>query len=620
MTETRIDADGNTRVAASADTRVTNTGSHFSDAMLELLDASVGAGVREGSNQLVWVLRVSPMDLTTWATTDVYFASATFNDVISPMPGRLVPPNVRVSLVSGGNISNGLTQTRGTIKIINPGDEAFDRNGALVEGRGFFDHFRKQYSWVNREAEFYVGPADGTFADDFEMYDQFNIQSFAWTDDEIILTPGPALTDWRKLVQQNAYGQGYEIDGEDVILPDGSVEQIVTIFDNLSGVFKPLAYGQSYGVEPQLISKNSEIYQYHAGGEPVEELTKVYEDGLGFTEGPDYSHDLTNGTIDLISETSAIITADIRGAKTGPSSSYISLTGDIIQAVLRDHVGIEQADIKSETFGDFDLEHPYESGYHFGSRAVTRDEFIKAMLAPTGFWYTARGGRLAAGWLKNPSGETASLTLAAGDIKFLRRVATTSPVWRVKVGYQPIGRPIDYSDFAGAVTEAEMARQSQGYKYAQAVDEGVLEQHKPEEMTVTSRFTSESDAQVLATTMLQLFNRPRDIIDVTLQHNFLRYDLGDVIRVGWPRYDFIDDGDLLQENGDRIILEESGALTLVTDGGDIIITDGGDSLVTDGGVANQYLIKEEDADGTNFQVVGYVDNPANDEYKVTLWG
>ena len=61
-------------------------------------------------------------------------------------------------------------------------------------------------------------------------------------------------------------------------------------------------------------------------------------------------------------------------------------------------------------------------------------------------------------------------------------------------------------------------------------------------------------------------------------------------------------------------------MTLVTDGGDIIITDGGDSLVTDGGVANEYLIKEEDADGTNFQVVGYVDNPANDEYKVTLWG
>lgn len=590
--------------------------------MLELLDATVGAGVRDGANELVWVLKVSPMNLTTWAEEDVYFASTTFNDV-DPMPGRLMPPNVRVSLVSGGNISNGITQTRGAIKIINPGDEAFDRNGVLVEGRGHFDHFRKTYSWVGRDAELYVGPQDGTFADDFEKYDQFNIQSFEWSMDEIILTPGPALTDWRKFVQQNTYGQGYEVDGEDVVLPDGTIDHIITTFDNLSGVYKPLAYGQSYGVEPQVISKNSEIYQYHAGGGPVEELSTVYEDGLAFTEATDYTHDLTTGTVDLVSETSAIITADVRGAKTGPSSTYASLPGEIIQAALRDHVGIAQADIKSETFGEFDIEHPYKSGYHFSSQPVMRGEFLQAMLAPTGFWYTARGGRLAAGWLRNPSGETADLSLAAGDINSVRRIATTAPIWRVKVGYQPIGRPIGYGDFAGAVTEAEMARQSQEYKFAQAVDEGVLDLHKPEEMTVTSRFTGESDAQALADTMLTLFRRSRDIIELSLNHNFLRYDLGDVVQVDLPRYDYVDDGYLLQENGDQLILEESGAaLTIVTDGGDIIETDSGDDLITDGGggSGDDFLLKQEDEGGTNMLVVGYVDNPANGDFKVTLWG
>jgi hypothetical protein len=191
----------------------------------------------------------------------------------------------------------------------------------------------------------------------------------------------------------------------------------------------------------------------------------------------------------------------------------------------------------------------------------------------------------------------------------------------VKVGYAPIGRPISYNDFAGAVTEAEMARQSQDYRYAQAIDEGVLELHKPDEMTVNSRFTSESDAQNLADTMLRLFSRPRDIIEVSLQHKFLRYDLGEVIRVGIPRYNFIDDGYLMTEDGDKFILEESGADTLVTDGGDTIETDAGDALVTGAtGSVDEYLLKQEDENGTNFLVVGYVDNPANDEFKLTLWG
>jgi hypothetical protein len=628
VTETRYDASANTRVDASGNTRVTNTGSHFSDSMLELLDATVGEGYRAAGDELVWVLKVSPMDLSTRSATDLYFASTTFRTDGSDTPanttmlGRLVPPNVRVSLVSGGTISNGISQTRGAIKVLNPGDEGFDRNGTKVEGRGWFDEYRTKYSFVGRDAELYIGPVDGTFAADFEKYDQFNINDVEWTMDSLVFTPGPALTDWRKFVQQNTYGQGYEIvDGETVTLPDGTVEIITTTFDNLSGVYKPLAFGRCYGIEPQVISKNSEIYQYHAGGEEVEDLEAVYEDGLTFTEITDYTHDTDDGTIDLVTETSAIITADIKGAKAGPSSSYVDLPGDIVQAVLREHVGIAQADIKSETFGDLDIAYPYESGYYFGSQAVTRADFMTSMLAPLGFWYTARGGRLAAGWLKNPSAETAALTINESDVRSVRRLSTTAPIWRVKVGYAPIGRPISYNDFAGAVTEAEMARQSQDYRYAQAIDEGVLELHKPDEMTVNSRFTSESDAQNLADTMLRLFSRPRDIIEVSLQHKFLRYDLGEVIRVGIPRYNFIDDGYLMTEDGDKFILEESGADTLVTDGGDTIETDAGDALVTGAtGSVDEYLLKQEDENGTNFLVVGYVDNPANDEFKLTLWG
>lgn len=635
MAEPRVDASGNARVTDTADLRYTTTGGHFSTEMLELLDASVGAGVRDGDNELVWVLKATPYNLVTNTTEDVYFASTTFRTsstdtpANTPMLGRLVPPNLRVSLVSGGTIANGITQTRGAIKLINHGDEGFDRNGVLVSGRGQFDSYRTMYSWDNRQAVMYVGPKDGTFVDDFEVYDTFSIAGLDWNYDEVILSPGPALTDWNKVVQSNTYGQRYVVkDGDSVILADGSIATVDTIFDDLSNVPKPLALGHVYGIQPQVTSQRSGIYQFHAkerlSDPSPESLDTVYEDGLAMTpvpDGTDYTADLTDGTFDLLTETSATITADIKGARIGPSDSYVDRPGAIIQGSLYDYMGLEPSQVRTEDLAKLDLAYDHEAGYYFGSNHVVRKAFLDEMLRPIAFWFIARGGRFAVGWLKNPSEETPTLTLAAKDILSVKRRSTVPPAWRVRVGYAPIGKPIDYGDFAGAVTETEMARQSQAYRYVEATDEGVLDRFIAEDLTFETRIASESGAQDLAEALLTLYRKPRDIIEVDLTNKFLRYDIGDVIRVGWPRYDFIDDGLLLQENGDQLILEESGALTLVTDGGDTLITDGGDSLVTDGAAgANNFLAKEEHEEGSNFLVVGYVDNPASNDFKVTLWG
>ena len=587
---------------------------------LELLDASVGAGIRDGSAQVVYVIKASPMNLITGVIEDLYFASTTFKTGSGDTPantnmlGHLVPPNVRVSVIANGRVGSGVSMARGTIRILNPRAQVLDRNDALTYDRGRFDNLRRDYSWAGREIVEYIGPEDGTFSADFEEIFSATVEDFVWNEDYIEIRPTAGVVNLDEDVQKNTYGQSYIVeynpanDANEIEIDDA--DESITVFDDLTNVPKPLAYGRVYGIEPQVISKSSEIYQMHTSDKDMEAIDTVYEDGLEMTYPDDYARDLAEGTVTLVGATTGIITVDAQGAKASVLGNYIDTPGEIVYAVINAHCGT--ARVPDETsFLNYDTEFNYETGYYFGSSHVSRDAFVSEMLQPLGFMYRSRDDQLLVGWVKDPREETPDLTLAERDISSVRRMATMAPAWRVRIGYQPIGRVVDYNDFAGAVTEGETARQSQKYRWVEAIDEGVLARHKGVELSFETRFTARADAQALADRVLAIYNVPRDLIEVKLLHNFMRYDLGDIVRLGYARYDFTDDGDILQENGDKILLEGTGGAYITTD---YIDTYFEDATGTDA------IIREEHAEGSNFQVVGYVDNPANNEFSVTLWG
>jgi hypothetical protein len=586
MGSPRVDAAANTRVDASGNTRVVTQGALFSDATLQLLDASVGAAHRDGSAQVVYVLKASPLSLVSRSVEDLYFASSTFRTdsadtpANTPMLGRLVPPNVRVSVLKGNVIGRSVSTTRGTIKAHNPRESNFDRNADLTAGRGRYDGLRKDYSWSGRAGQMYLGPEDGTFESDFEAFFSCLVRDFDWSEDNVLIVPGPALVEADDVVVKNFYGQGYTVIVE---APGG-------------GPGISISYTDAAEAKETTVGGKPSITSFHTGtevesGHKVQSLDAVYEDGLAFTPVTDYTEDLQNGTFTLLSPTSEIITCDLHGAYAGPSDTYVDRVGDIIRAVLMDQVGLPIADIATETLGQYDLKFPYECGYYFGAEPATRSKFLGDMLAPLGFSYRGRDGRFRVGYVKNPAEETPDLQLEEKDVISVDRKATLRPVWRVKLGYAPVEQKIELRDFAGAVTESEIARQSNEYRWVEEFDEGVAELHKADELEIETRFSQKADARAVALEMLRLYGKPRDILEVRLSNKFMRYDIGDVIQLAWPRYDIVDDGFILNEDGDKVLAET------------------GDGI-----------LKEEDAAGSKYLCVGYVDNPASGQFIVTLWG
>ena len=103
MLQTLTTDSGTTVITAAHLPVYVGIGSGLSNDLIDLLEASVGAGHVDGSAQVVYVLKVAPYNRVTSASEALYFASTTFRTNASdapantPMLGVLTPPNVRAS-------------------------------------------------------------------------------------------------------------------------------------------------------------------------------------------------------------------------------------------------------------------------------------------------------------------------------------------------------------------------------------------------------------------------------------------------------------------------------------------------------------------------------------------
>jgi hypothetical protein len=577
----------------------------FSASILELLDASVGADHRDGSAEVIYVARVQPISLVTRATATIDVPSSTIPAL--EINGRLTPPNVRASILSNNEPSRGMTTTRGEIKFANANEKRHDRNVLLTE-RGMFDDWRAEYSWKARRVTIYIGPKEGAFPGAFEVYSAFTVDSMQFDTAEVSIRPARALTEMDAPMQSEYYTDGSIADGE----------------------LKHAVYGKVFGIEPQVENEATELYGVHRnninaaerGATVINAINAVYEYGLEYTPVTDYVADLATGQIDIISPTSAIITADVEGTFDN-TLTYQDRPAILMQMALDEFTEIAPGDFATGTQTAYDAEFNYECGYHFGSNEVTPEEFLAEMTAPIGYWFISRTNEFTLDWLKHPATETEDLTLAERHVSDLSIKSDLAPAWRVRIGYQPLGTTLSNDEFLGAVTESERSRQSKDYQWVDRFDVNILALYpSARSLDFPTRFTQKADAEALADQVFEIYRHPRQVIEADLTQSFLQYDIGDIVRLGVNRYDLIDDGYLLQENGDKILLEAASGFTLITDSGDTLITDSGDTLVTDaiGGAGTDALLKEESALGTNMLCVGYVDNPSSRDFKVTLWG
>jgi hypothetical protein len=115
------------------------------------------------------------------------------------------------------------------------------------------------------------------------------------------------------------------------------------------------------------------------------------------------------------------------------------------------------------------------------------------------------------------------------------------PWWRVRCGYQLLGRTQSGEELAGVVTAANREYYGRPWRTATAWAPGVLDQYPLAEdgPELVTPFDAESDAQALANSLLSAFGTPRRMFEAPIRPNaggwlWPTMDPGDLVTLRWP--------------------------------------------------------------------------------------
>ena len=351
---------------------------------------------------------------------------------------------------------------------------------------------------------------------------------------------------------------------------------------DVEGKRKPLTFGMVSGVPPVLIDPGLLIYQVHdhdpADGF-VSETTVVYDRGVALTMlSPVGTYAELEGA--PMSAGQAMSSRDgyfrIGGALAGTVfatvQSYIGgtqapITTEVISAILARQESIVEIDHAS-----FDAvsaaPEPSFIGVHIGAGdATTVSDLVANLMAGIGGWAGFnRLGQLSVDVFTAPSGDpVATFDRAEGDIVDLTREPMPSgiwpPPWRWRVAYRR--NYTVFTDFAASVPSAERLFYAEPYRLIEASDSGILTDHPSALDTppVEAFYADLGRANDEAIRLLALHASGYRVYRMTLSRPALGLELGDPIRVRWPRYG-LDAGKLLRvaSIGDRIDISDGSGV------------------------------------------------------------
>jgi hypothetical protein len=438
------------------------------------------------------------------------------------LPRLLTPYSFEISLPIPGE-SRGLgTAGFGVIEIANDDGRLDSLLARSWEGRDFTILLGGTYN---------VGRADERTLDfdEFETLFRGTVRSIATESGRLVLATNDVLSKLDNPVQSNLYAGTGGMEGGDAI----------------EGLPKPLCFGEAYNVDAVLVDDVDLIYQVHDGS--VQAIPEVRDQGIALTlagdivglglgslsdwspVGGQYVTDLAQGLFRIGGSPAGTITADVEGDDAG---GYVSSTAEVVRRIATVYGGFsDPSDLEAVDFAGFPITDAV--GFYTGTREVRVLEAISELMAAADGWASStRDARLRIGPNVAPEGVAAAEALTDAEIEEISDESMPEPVWRVRVGYQPIWRVQDEDGLAGGVSAADRALYSQERRWATAEDTGVQSTHRSaRELEIPAFFADKAPAEAMAAAVLDRLKVRRRRYRCRVPRSVFNRQVGDVLTV-----------------------------------------------------------------------------------------
>lgn len=321
---------------------------------------------------------------------------------------------------------------------------------------------------------------------------------------------------------------------------------------SLAGQFKPALYGRKHNVEPVMISASYLVFHLHAG--PIQALLAVRDRGVALTDAGDLANwsaligaSVAPGSFKTcralglvrVGTTPSGLTVDAEGDNDASTGGYNAGSAPgIAQKLLQGPGNIASAD------GNRFAWPVGEAGLWLrgGSVAAALDTLAAGVF---GWWGTDAQGVYYGGQLLAPEAQAPGLVIEPWMLAAPPEEIgpARAPWWRVRVGYDGLGRIQADEQLAGAVSAADRARWGQAWRVATAADTGIFATYPtaadgPE---IVSVLAGQADAQSLADQCLALFGRPRRLFQARVRAGaggfaWPTMALGACVALRWPQH------------------------------------------------------------------------------------
>lgn len=406
----------------------------------------------------------------------------------------------------------------------------------LYNQDGILDNIAQNYAVDGRSITVKLGIKDGRY-DEFGVV--FSGLTANWNDDEsevkIVVRDAAYQTDIP--LQSVSYGGTGGADGT----------------SNNAGAPKPLTFGFVRNITPILINPGNFTYQFHS--RQAQGVTAVYDGGSALTATADYATYadlaaasvasgsyatcLALGLIRLGVAPTRSVTMDAQGDAVG---GYVSRAGAIARRILTDFGGIPLASIGAG-FVALDISDNNGIGWYSQSAGQTVNDAVNEVMGGVvAYWGNTRVGTFDAGRMAEPDAGNIIGDFDSIDILDIEQTELPSeidpPIWNRVVGYQRNWTVQGNNDVAPAVSATQKQFLAEEYRYVTSSDSSIkadyLLAQSPSALPLL--YDDQSAAQARADNLLALYKVRRQFLTVTFKRQPHLMDLGDTIRITWPRF------------------------------------------------------------------------------------
>lgn len=374
---------------------------------------------------------------------------------------------------------------------------------------GVYDDYLN-YVWVNREVKVYIGDVRWDRADFRTIFDG------VVSDISISSTTSLSLGLRDKLQRLNSPLIEDTLGGDTV-----NKDKIL-----------PVCFGEVFNVTPLLTDDATHEYQVHNGA--IEDIIEVRDNGVPVS----ITKDIANGKFTLNQNSNGAITCSVQGDKvSGYKTNIADIVNEIATRYGKSSLRFVAADIDSTNLSDFATANPdYVGGYYSERTNVITviNDFAKSLNAQA---VMSSVGKLRLLRVElPPAGTLTNLTTDDYKEKSLKIVGRTDVISSVKIGYcknytvqQNLQTGIP-EDSAALFNDLWVDRLKTD------VTTQTLYKLDAEPVRRETQLLDESESDVEAQRLLDIFKVPRTIYGFNGGMNLLELELGGGVNLTHPRY------------------------------------------------------------------------------------